>query len=212
MSSGIDSLPDRRGALIHLDKHDKTLLYLRKNGIWLFDHARNEWSEAKPEVTPPSGKDSEGLACYDAGRDWVYACNAVEPTVPFIYDVAGNRWIKPETQGEPRSVERRAIRTSSAALHYDSTADRLLFFQFRSRDAAGNANSAEGSGVYAYAPTTATWTTDATPFPEEFRAESRRSVNAFYDANLNVHVFHTAGDSRDNGVIWVYRHGTAAGE
>src|SRR5690606_4188688 len=125
IDSGVDDLGDRRGALIHLPKHDKTLLYFRKSGLWLFDHAQNQWSEAKPEGTAPSGKDSEGLACYDAGRDWIYACNEAEPTVPFIYDVAGNQWIKPETKGEPRSVERRAFRSSAAALHYDSAADRV---------------------------------------------------------------------------------------
>jgi len=34
----------------------------------------------------------------------------------------------------------------------------------------------------------------------------RKRINSFYAPVLNAHYFHVAGDSRDNGVIWVYRH------
>jgi hypothetical protein len=30
-------------------------------------------------------------------------------------------------------------------------------------------------------------------------------ANAFYDPELNAHFFHVAGDSDDNGTIWVFR-------
>ena len=30
--------------------------------------------------------------------------------------------------------------------------------------------------------------------------------NGFYSPELNAHFFHIAGDSRDDGTIWVYRY------
>jgi hypothetical protein len=31
-------------------------------------------------------------------------------------------------------------------------------------------------------------------------------LNAFYSPQLNAHFIHAAGDSQDNGVMWVYRY------
>ena len=34
----------------------------------------------------------------------------------------------------------------------------------------------------------------------------RQAKNGFYDAELNALFIHSAGDSQDNGIIWVYRY------
>lgn len=34
----------------------------------------------------------------------------------------------------------------------------------------------------------------------------RQGKNGFYDPELNAVFLHSAGDSRDDGTIWVYRH------
>jgi hypothetical protein len=36
--------------------------------------------------------------------------------------------------------------------------------------------------------------------------------SGFYNSDLNAHFLHVAGDSDDNGVMWVYRHRPAAGK
>jgi hypothetical protein len=33
-----------------------------------------------------------------------------------------------------------------------------------------------------------------------------KAANSFYSPELNVHFFHLASDSEDNGVMWVYRY------
>jgi hypothetical protein len=34
----------------------------------------------------------------------------------------------------------------------------------------------------------------------------------FYDPELNVHLWHAAGDGRDNGTMWAYRYRRALGK
>ena len=59
-------------------------------------------------------------------------------------------------------------------------------------------------GVYVYDP-------DRTPGTRR-RCRCRKSgragqvKNGFYDAELNAVFLHSAGDSRDDGVIWVYKY------
>jgi hypothetical protein len=186
------------GVLIYLEKHQKTFFYMRRDrAVWLFDHRQLRWSQPNPAGTPPSGKEIEGLSCYDPGRDLIYLCNDGEPTVPIIYDVANNRWVWPKTESEPVSVEQRVMRSAAGSLHYNGAAHRVVFFQHR-----GNQN---GDGVYLYDPQTSTWTNKPSPLPQGFRTVARRAVSSFYDQAWNVHVFYTAGASMDNGVIWVFR-------
>jgi hypothetical protein len=58
--------------------------------------------------------------------------------------------------------------------------------------------------VYVYDPETNAWTEEPLPLPEKLR--NQQVKNGFYDAALNSVFIHSAGDSRDDGVIWVYRY------
>jgi hypothetical protein len=51
-------------------------------------------------------------------------------------------------------------------------------------------------------------TTTAPSSPSAPRAPEKwgQCANAFYDPALNAHFFHVAGDSDENGTVWVYRH------
>ena len=42
------------------------------------------------------------------------------------------------------------------------------------------------------------------PLPEKLR--NTQVKNGFYDPELNAVFLHSAGDSQDDGVIWVYRY------
>ena len=83
-------------------------------------------------------------------------------------------------------------------MNYDGQCDKLIFFQF-------NTKKQKKRGVFAYDPQANTWTTQPIPFPKGFLL-SGNGRNSFYSPELNIHFFHVAGDSRDNGVIWAYRH------
>ncbi len=68
-------------------------------------------------------------------------------------------------------------------------------------------DSPQKRGIYIYDPAANTWNGKPRPIPEQF--VPRLNLNAFYDPERNVHVYHAAGDSEDNGVIWVYRYAPA---
>ena len=59
-------------------------------------------------------------------------------------------------------------------------------------------------GIFIYDPTANAWSET----PQGFPLKWGQCTNAFYDPVLNAHFFHVAGDSGDEGVIWVYRHRT----
>jgi hypothetical protein len=57
--------------------------------------------------------------------------------------------------------------------------------------------------MWVYDPTNNAWEERARAFPDG--KAWRGQVNAFYDRELNVHVYHVAGDSELGGVVRVYR-------
>jgi len=76
------------------------------------------------------------------------------------------------------------------AVTYDSAADAVLF-HFKG-----------GEGIRIYHPATNRWSRAAPPPDVQWKY---RGINGFYDPVLNVHYYHLAGDSRDNGFLLVYR-------
>ena len=58
------------------------------------------------------------------------------------------------------------------------------------------------TGLWVYRPTDNAWEERPRPFPEGM---AWKQVNAFYDAELNVHIYHSSGDSQPDGSIRVYR-------
>ena len=59
-------------------------------------------------------------------------------------------------------------------------------------------------GVFVYDPSTNSWA-DPIPFPADV-PEFRFAANTCFDPELNAYFCHVAGDSSDNGVMWVYRY------
>ena len=60
----------------------------------------------------------------------------------------------------------------------------------------------EHLGVFIYDPATNAWS-DGPVSPVKATGQCK---NGFYDPELNAHVIHGAGDSDDNGTVWVYRY------
>jgi hypothetical protein len=63
----------------------------------------------------------------------------------------------------------------------------------------------ERLGVYVYDPNTNAWADEVLAVPEKL-GHNRQAKNGFYDPELNVVFLHSAGDSRDDGTIWVFRY------
>ena len=60
-------------------------------------------------------------------------------------------------------------------------------------------------GVYVYDPETNTWA-DPLPLPAEVVKGIRNGNFGFYDPELNAYFCYFAGDSADDGRMWVYRY------
>jgi len=186
------------GTLVYLAPHKKAFFYYRTgHGVHYYDSAVNDWTEVKAQGPPPPfGIDS--TCCYDPKRDRIYLGGGSYPVSKgdnalWIWDVKTNSWVDPKPAGKPCSGSN-SYATNIAAMHYDSANDVVLVFR--------HTGEPEERGVFVYEPQRNEWTTAGSLPPWWPRGQ----VNAFYDPLLNLHFFHVAGDSDDNGVIVAYRY------
>ena len=56
-----------------------------------------------------------------------------------------------------------------------------------------------------YDPEANAWHDDPLPVPDRL-GRNRQPKNGFFDPELAVLFLHSAGDSDDNGTVWVYRY------
>lgn len=149
---------------------------------------------------PPFG--IEPTVCLDAKRERVYVGGGAYPVTPKgtnafrIFDLKTKTWIDPQPKGAPCNGSNRYT-TDIATMAYDSVNDVVVLIRYRIVDGGDKGER----GVFIYDPTTNAWSDG--PVSE---VKIAGFVNAFYDPELNAHVLHAAGDSNDNGVIWVYRY------
>jgi hypothetical protein len=183
--------------LVYLAPHKRTFFYHPGHGVSYYDAVANEWTEVKAKGTlPPFGIDS--TCCYDPVRDRIYLGGGSYPVAKgnnalWIWDVKTDSWVDPKPKGKPCNGSN-SYASNIAAMHYDSASDIVLLFR--------HTGDGQERGVFAYDPQRNQWTTIGA-LPQRW---PRGQVNAFYDALLNVHLFHVAGDSDDNGVIVAYRY------
>jgi hypothetical protein len=158
--------------------------------VAIYDPAKNEWTDAKPKGPSPKGYDACG--CVDSKRNRIYRNDGdgSKGEGLMAYDIASNTWshLKPEgTAPEPAN-------TNAAFYEYDARLDVVVAIHFTGKK----------PGVYVYDPKANSW---AAPIP--FPADGPKfsfAANTCYDRELNAYFCHVAGDSNDNGVMWVYRH------
>ena len=80
-----------------------------------------------------------------------------------------------------------------ACVHYDSVNDRMINVVY----------SAEKRGVFVFDPESGAWGESPLPFPSNFPGQC---WHGFYSPEVNAHFLYMAGDSQDNGTMWVYRY------
>jgi len=177
----------------------KKTFFWHRDGVWFYDAAANDWTEAKPEGKfPPFGIDP--TAALDTKRNLIYIGGGSYPVVPaeqnalWIFDLNANSWRDPRPKNIPGS---NSYNTNISVMEYDTQNDKLLLFRHSSGD-----NNKHPRGVFIYDPEKNEWSTDPLPFPA-WRGQCK---NAFYAPDLNVYLFHSAGDSADDGTIWAYRY------
>jgi hypothetical protein len=190
--------------LIYVPSMKKAFFAHRSSEVWFYDTAGNRWTKADPPgPKPPFGIDA--VSCYDPKRERIYIGGGSYPVAPKdthalrIYDLKADAWIDPKPAGVPARGSN-SYPTKNAVLAYDAAND-LVLLVFHSR----HDDTADKLGVWVYDPTANAWSADPVPVPDKL-GRNRQAKNGFYDPALNAVFLHSAGDSADDGTIWVYRH------
>lgn len=183
-------------ALYYLPRFDKVLLF-RGRTLWAYDPVENIWRRGSPAgPKPPFGTDATG--CYDQKRQRIYFGGGLYPTAKgpnafWIYDVADVRFVDPKPAGTPGG---NLFSTNVAMMQCNQAQDTVLVIRHKGAE----------RGVFAYDPKTNRWQKDSDlpkSWPEKYATSGS---SGFYHPGLDLHFFHVAGDSQDNGRILVYRY------
>lgn len=188
---------------------DQKRIFLRDahHEIWYYEIAKNAWEKQSPTgPTPPFGIDP--TACYDTKRQRLYIGGGSYPVAGgdhalWIYDLRKNVWVDPHPTGKPCGGSN-SYNTNVSTMTYDSVNDVVVLNCYRGEPEAQE-NPRE-TGIWIYHPAENRWNDKPLPFPS---GVVWHCTNACYDPLLNVHVYHTAGDSRDDGTVWVWRYKAA---
>ena len=158
--------------------------------VAIYDPAKNQWSDAKPKGPAPQGYDACG--CYDSKRNRVYRNDGdgSKGEGLMAYDIEGNSWshLKPTGTAPPPA------NTNAAFYEYDARLDIVVAIHFKGKT----------PGIFVYDPKSNSWA-DQIPFPAN-GPKFHYAANTFFDRELNAYFCHVAGDSEDDGVMWVYRY------
>jgi len=158
--------------------------------VAIYDPAKNQWTDARPKGPSPKGYDACG--CYDSKRNRFYRNDGdgSKGEGLMAYDIGSNSWshLKPTGTAPPPA------NTNAAFYEYDARLDTVVAIHFRG----------PATGIYAYNPKTNSWA-DPVPFPAN-GPKFQYAANTFFDRELNAYFCHVAGDSKDDGVMWVYRY------
>jgi hypothetical protein len=84
-------------------------------------------------------------------------------------------------------------------MNYDAANDVVVLFY---HDNVGPNSARKERGVFVYDPDANAWGEAPLPIP----GGVCKCPSSFYDPVLNAHFIHCAGDSADDGVMWVYRY------
>ena len=157
--------------------------------VAIFDPTKNQWSDAKPKGPSPKGYDACG--CFDSKRNRFYRNDGdgSKGEGLMAYDLEGNSW----SHLKPTGTAPEAANTNAAFYEYDGRLDVVVAIHFKGKT----------TGIIVYDPKTNSWA-DPLPFPAD-GPKFGFAANTCYDRELNVYLCHVAGDSNDNGVVWVYR-------
>ncbi len=194
--------------LVYLPGRRQAFFLHRNEDVWLYDTQTNKWQNVEPKgPRPPFGIDA--TLCYDSKRHRIYIGGGSYPVAPsgthalWVYELKANTWLDPKPGGSPCKGSN-SYPTKNAVMVYDPWNDKVLLVFHSFHD-----DTPERLGVYVYDPNTNAWDDEALPVPDKL-GRSRQVKNGFYDPELNAVFIHSAGDSEDDGTIWVYRYRRAA--
>jgi len=183
--------------LFYVPTFDKAIFFAGRR-LWAYDPGTNAWRRGSPlGPIPPFSSDATG--CQDPKRERLYFGGGVYPATKgpnafWIYDIRNVRFIDPEPIGDPGG---KVYSTNIAMMQCNTIQDEVLVIRHKK----------SGRGIYAYNPGSNRWRTLQRGLPLQWPEHYRTAGSSgFYHPGLDLHFFHVAGDSMDNGRILVYRH------
>jgi hypothetical protein len=190
--------------LIYLAEGRRAFFLHRNSDIWFYDVPANQWIPVQPRGPRPLfGIDA--TSCFDPARQRIYIGGGSYPVAPagtnafWIYDLKTNTWIDPKPKGSPCKGST-SFPTKNALMLYDAANDVVLLVVHSWFD-----SPKETLGVFVYDPAANSWSAETLAIPNKL-GNNGKPKNGFYDPVSNAAVIHTAHDSQDDGVIWVYRY------
>jgi hypothetical protein len=204
---------------------EKRAFFRHGEEVWFYDTAANAWSQVHPTGPAlPFGIDA--TSCYDAKRERIYMGGGSYPVTPAgtnalrIYDLKTNAWVDPKPTGAPCHGSN-SYPTNTSMMAYDAASDTVIVFRYGGEkaergifvydpeknawteaDAKFPGGEKPERGIFVYDPEKNAWTEADAKFPEKWG----QCTSAFFDPGLGVYFFFVAGDSDDNGTMWIYRH------
>jgi hypothetical protein len=199
------SVADQMARQIRESALPEQVFFARGNQeVWFYDTVTNRWQQKSPAgPRPPFGIDA--TSGYDPKRERIYIGGGSYPVAPagsrafWVYDLKTDRWLDPKPMGKPCRGSN-SFPTKNAVMVYDTAHDKVLLVFHSFHD-----DKPERLGVYVYDPTANAWADKPLDVPAKL-GHNGQVKNGFYDPALNVVFIHSAGDSRDDGTIWVYRY------
>jgi len=175
---------------LHYLPAKKQFFAVGSNTVAIFDPAKNLWIDAKPKGPAPEGYD--GCGCYDSKRKRFYRNDGdgSKGGGLMAYDIDTNSW----SHLKPTGTAPAAASTNTAFYEYDTRLDVVVAIHFKGKT----------PGIFVYDPKTNSWA-DPLPFPAD-GPKFGFAANTCYDRESNAYFCHVAGDSNDNGTVWVYRY------
>lgn len=175
---------------LHYLPSKKQFFAVGSDTVAIFDPAKNQWTDAKPKGPSPKGYDACG--CYDSKRNHIYRNDGdgSKDERLMAYDIEANTW----SHLKPTGTAPGAANTNAAFYEYDARLDVVVVIHFKGKT----------PGIFVYDPKTNSWA-DPLPFPAD-GPRFQFAANTCFDRDLNAYFCHVAGDSNDNGVMWVYRY------
>lgn len=158
--------------------------------VAVYDPEKNLWTDAKPKGASPKGYD--GCGCYDSRRNRVYRNDgdASKGEGLMAYDIGSNAW----SHLKPAGPAPGPANTNAAFYEYDPRLDVVVAIHFKG----------ESPGIHVYDPNSNSWSAPI-PFPTS-APKFHFAANTFFDRELNAFFCYVAGDSSEDGVMWVYRY------
>ena len=166
--------------------HVGAFLNAGSKGVQIYDPETNEWALVEDSGPRPPGYD-HGV-CYDPVRRRIYMGPGDNSGGIYVYDIESRTWAKHDPEGGPAG-----FRTNDASIFHDAANDVIVVFHY------GDAT------IYVYRPDEDSWSSRAMP-EDVVHAVGYPQQHAFHDPELNAYFLYVAGDSADNGRMFVYRY------